>query len=146
MTQECKGSPACASEATGLVRYVRAIDRVERLTGPYCDSHQVEVCVATRARGPEVREVGAVPLDYPERMTEAYRSGRVQRLVNEITSGRTNADQVADDIMAAILAAMDGYRVPALSSLVSARLDRWHAERDEGQATIAAECDPEDIF
>ncbi|HEU4754277.1 MAG TPA: hypothetical protein VFU47_14300 [Armatimonadota bacterium] len=83
---------------------------------------------------------------FAERMKKAYRSGRVRRIAEELRSGKTTPEAVAEDIFAAIRKAEEDYTVPGLASLVLARLEQWAAQQDEGRATALADVDPEEIF
>lgn len=67
-----------APEATGLVRYVASNHEI--VSGPLCDPCQVSECVILRPaeRRGEIKELGAVPLDFRERKATAkVRPGRV---------------------------------------------------------------------
>lgn len=101
----CMGLHTMEVEATGYVRYVRRVDGQEKVLGPYCDEHQVDYCEAARwrERQGEIRELGAVPLDYLERITEAQREGYKVRLRREIERHPGTPEQVADDLLSVIL-------------------------------------------
>lgn len=144
----CIGQHITPTEATGYVRYVRKVDGAERIRGPYCDGHQGDYCDAARwrERQGEIGELGAIPLDYAERLAEAERAGRVRRIRGEMERHPGTDAEIAEDVVSALLSLP--YRAPYIGvpSVVLDRLQRWAAEQDEASATMRAEIDPEDLF
>jgi hypothetical protein len=102
----CKTFKHRTIEATGYVRKVYAESGHENVSGPFCDDCQAEVCAALRRMG-EYSEVGAVPLDYKERLAEAKRGGIKDRIASEIINHPGGPDEIADDLIEVLASICD---------------------------------------
>lgn len=105
-----------APEATGLVRYVASNHEI--VSGPLCDACQASECVILRPaeRRGEIKQLGAVPLDFRERrspvadlMTREQRiAERTRDLLDEIVDVPSDpypasVGEVADEIARYVL-------------------------------------------